>query len=303
MNMEQKRALVSPKIPLSIRRQCALLELARSTIYYSPQPLDETEWMNLIAEVHSKRPAYGYRKVVIKLKEQGYTINGKKVKRLMKRMGLRSLLPKPRTSIPNKESAVQPYLLKDVKITQANQAWGVDMTYIHLPTGMVYLFAFIDWHSRYIVGWKLAVTMEAEHGISAFRDGLKIGCPEICNADQGTQFTSGAWIVELTSHGVQISHTGVGRCIDNVRIERFWWTIKWEDIHLSSYETVSDAKRGIAKFIKYYNEERPHQALQYKTPHEVYFGQKASCKDLVRNPLLRTDSFSRKLITPSLVCL
>lgn len=300
MSVEQKRALISPKIPLSIRRQCVLLGLARSTIYYSSRALDETEWMNLIADIHGKRPAYGYRKVVVKLKEQGYTINGKKVKRLMKQMELRSLLPKPRTSIPNKESAVHPYLLKDLRITHANQAWGVDITYIRLPIGMVYLFALIDWHSRYIVGWKLAVTMEAEHGIAAFRDGLEIGSPDICNADQGTQFTSRAWVVELTSHGVQISHTGVGRCIDNVRIERFWWTIKWEDIHLSSYETVSDAKRGIAKFIKYYNEERPHQALQYKTPHEVYFGRKASCKDLVQKPLLGTDSLSRKLITPSL---
>ncbi len=141
---------------------------------------------------------------------------------------------------------------------------------------------------------------EGEHGIAAFRDGLKIGCPEICNADQGAQFTSVSWIVEVTSHGVQISHTGVGRCIDNVRIERFWWTIKWKDIHLSSYETVSEARLGITNFIKYYNEERLYQALKYKTPYEVYFGRKVSSEDLAQKPLLSADTLSRRFITPSL---
>lgn len=303
MSVKQKRALISPKNSLSIRCQCTLLGLSRSTTYYISKPPDETEWINLIADVHGKRPAYGYRKVTVCLKNKGYKINEKKVKRLMKEMGLRSLLPKPQTSIPNKESPIAPYLLKDLKITHANQAWGIDITYVRLPVGMVYLFALIDWYSRYIVGWRLAVTMEAEHATAAFRDGLKIGCPEVCNADQGTQFTSGSWIVELTSHGVQISHTGVGRCIDNVRIERFWWTIKWEDIHLSSYETVDEARRGIGTFIKYYNEERPHQALKYKTPFEMYFGQKAQREDLVQRLLLGADSLSDKLIRHPSLCL
>ena len=243
-------------------------------IYYNPKLKDEMEVMNLIADIHGKRPAYGYRKVTQRLKKLGHTFNEKRVKRLMQKMGLKSLLPKPHTSIANKESVAQPYLLKDLKITYPNQVWGIDITYIRLPVGMVYLFALIDWYSRYIVGWKLAITMEAEHAIEAFREGLKIGCPEICNADQGTQFTSEAWVSLLTFHGTKISHTGVGRCLDNVRIERFWWTIKWEDIHLSSYETVSEARAGIEAFIKYYNEERPHQALNYKTPFEAYFERK-----------------------------
>lgn len=158
--------------------------------------------------------------------------------------------------------------------------------------GIVYLFALVDWYSQYIVGWKLAVTMEAEHGIEAFREGLKMGekSPEICNADQGAQFTSEAWVIELTANGTQISHTGVGRCLDNVHIERFWWTIKYEDIHLKSYETVAEARAGIAAFIKYYNEERPHQALKYKTPYEVYFSRKVS----------EVASFPQNLIMPSL---
>jgi putative transposase len=272
--MEQKRALISSKVLLSIRRQCVLLGVARSCFYYQSNESDETDLMNLIADIHAKRPAYGYRKVTAALRKRDYKINPKKVKRIMKQMGLQSLLPKPRTTIPNKESAVHPYLLKDLVLTHANQVWGIDITYVRLPVGMVYLFALVDWHSRYIVGWKLAVTMEAEHAIEAFREALKIGCPKICNADQGSQFTSEAWVIEVTSCGAKISHTGVGRCLDNVHIERFWWTIKYEDIHLKSYETVGEAREGIAAFIKYYNEERPHQALNYKTPKEVYFERK-----------------------------
>lgn len=298
--MEQKRALVSPKITLSLRRQCTLLGLARSTSYYNFKVPNETDWLNLIADIHGKRPAYGYRKVTVSLKKKGYMINGKKVQRLMKQMGLRSLLPKPCTSISSKESPVHPYLLKDLKITHANQAWGVDITYIRLPVGMVYLFALIDLHSRYIVGWKLAVTMEADHAIEAFKDGLKIGCPEIGNSDQGSQFTGEKWVECLTLHNVKVSHTGVGRCIDNVRIERFWWTLKYEDIHISSYETVAEARAGIAKFIKYYNAERPHQALKYKTPFDLYFGQKSSMEDLIQKPLRVLGKLVKRRITPAL---
>jgi len=277
MSLDQKRALISPSSKLSIRCQCGLLELARSTLYYKPPELpDETEWMNLIADIHAKWPFYGYRKITAVLMREGYTINTKKVRRLMKIMGIRSILPKPRTSIPGKESSVYPYLLRDLPINRPNQAWGVDITYIRLPVGMVYLFALIDLHSRYIVGWHLGVTMEACHALKALENGLKIACPEICNADQGAQFTSVHWVTFLVSQGIKVSHTGVGRCIDNVRIERFWWTIKFEKIHISAYETVAEAREGIAKFIKYYNEDRPHQALKYKTPQELYFGQRIS---------------------------
>lgn len=276
MSIEQKRALISPSPHLSISYQCSLLGLARSTLYYKDaEDEDETIWMNLIADIHADHPAYGYRKVSYALGVEGYTINGKKVRRLMKQMGIRSVLPKPRTSIPDSENAVRPYLLKDLNITYPNQVWATDITYIRLPVGMVYLFCLIDWFSRFIVGWKLAVTMEAEHAVEAFEMGLKCGCPEIGNADQGAQFTGKKWTTCLEEHGTHISHTGVGRCIDNVRIERFWWTIKYEDVHLKSYETVEEARLGIAKFIKYYNEKRPHQALRYKTPFEVYKGRPA----------------------------
>jgi len=285
MSLDQKRALISPTSKLSIACQCDLLRLARSTYYHKPTPVDETEWMNLIADVHRRKPQYGYRKVTIALINAGHAINNKKVRRLMRVMGMRSLLPKPRTSVSNKESPIAPYLLKDLKVTHVNQVWSTDLTYIRLPVGMAYLFALIDFYSRYIIGWKLAVTMEADHAISAFQDGLRIGCPEICNADQGTQFTGEKWIEHLMLHDVQISHTGVGRCLDNVWIERFWWTLKYEDIHLSAYGTVCEARTGIAEFIKYYNEERPHQALRYKTPFEVYFGYKASKNLSPQDPL------------------
>lgn len=276
MSTEQKRVFISQSSELSIKCRCTLLDLPRSVHYYKPQEnLEETEWMNLIADIYAQRPSDGYRKITAKLRNKGHIINDKKVRRLMKIMGLRSILPKPRTTIPNKENPIYPFLLKGVVFTYANQAWGVDITYLRLSSGMVYLFALIDLYSRYIVGWRVSVTMESSHGIEAFRDGLKLGIPEICNADQGKQFTSEGWIFELTSYGVKISHVGVGRCIDNVFIERFWWTLKYEDIHLSSYETVSELRAGIGAFIRYYNEERPHQALKYKTPYEIYFGKKS----------------------------
>ena len=285
MSVKQKRALICQTSKLSIKCRCNLLGLHRSTHYYkSKEAIKETELINLIADIHLERPQYGYRKVTAVLKRKGHTIKAKKVRKLMKEMGLRSILPKPRTSIPNKDSPVYPYLLKDVKITHVNQAWGIDITYIRLPVGMVYLFALIDLYSRYIVGWRLAVTMEAIYALEAFRDGLEWGIPEICNADQGAQFTSESWVTCLTSYGVLISHVGVGRCIDNIFIERFWWTLKWEDIHLSSYETVPEARAGITDFIKYYNEERPHQALGYKTPFEVYSEKNVSAPSFLGQP-------------------
>lgn len=277
MSLPQKRALISPKLKIPVIRQCFLLGLSRSSWYYRPYEPDEKEWMNLIADVYAKWPHYGYRKITVVLKDNHFLINTKKVRRLMKLMGLRSLLPKPRTSIPVSGNKISPPLSKTLILTHANQVWGTDITYLKLPVGFVYLFCLIDWYSRFIVGWKLAVTMEAEHALEAFYNALKNGCPEWCNADQGGQFTGEKWISCLTDHGVFLSHTGVGRCLDNIQIERFWWTLKYEDVYLRSYETVEEARAGIGKFIKYYNEERPHQALSYKTPFEIYFGSKAPC--------------------------
>jgi putative transposase len=189
----------------------------------------------------------------------------------MKLMGIKCIYAGPRTSIPDKSNSVFPYLLKNINIIRANQVWAVDITYIKLPVGMVYLFALIDWHSRFIVAYNLVNSMDAQHAIDTIEIALKIATPNICNADQGSQFTGFLWIAKLQEHGIQISHDGVGRCIDNIRIERFWRTIKYEDIFIKSYQTLLEAKVGIAKFIKHYNEHRLHQALNYKTPAQIYY--------------------------------
>ena len=193
----------------------------------------------------------------------------------MQEIGLRAIYPGPRTSLRNREDSVYPYLLRGLKITRPNHVWAVDITYIRLPTGMVYLFALIDWASRFIVGWTLANSMTANHGVETLQKSLIYGIPEICNADQGSQFTGTEWIQILQELNIQISHDGVGRCIDNVRIERFWRTIKYEDIHLKQYQTLKEARIGIGNFINHYNYQRPHQALNYDRPADVYFAKEA----------------------------
>jgi putative transposase len=258
---------------LSIRDQCDLLNVSRSSVYYCPkEAFEQTQIMNEMSEIHGKWPFYGYRKIRHVLMEKGIIINHKRVKRLMKLMGIKALYPGPKTSIQNRENKVFPYLLKGLNIDRPNQVWGTDITYIKIPTGMVYLFALLDWKSRFIVAYKLVNTMDAFHGVEVLEDAFsKYGIPEIANSDQGSQFTGILWIAILENRGVKISHNGVGRCIDNVRVERFWRTIKYEDIHLKAYDTLLETKAGIKSFIEYYNYERPHQALGYKTPAEVYF--------------------------------
>ena len=229
--------------------------------------------MNYISELHKKFPYYGYRKIHWCLMQQyGYKLNIKKTQRLIQEMGIRVIFPGPKTSIPSRDGSVFPYLLQGVAITRVNQVWGVDITYIKLPVGTVYLFALIDWYSRFIVSYKLVNTMEACHGIEIIETAILLfGIPEICNADQGSQFTGILWIGKLNEYSIKISHDGVGRCIDNIQIERFWRTIKYEDIFIQAYETLVAAREGIKKFIEHYNYYRPHQALGYKTPSELFF--------------------------------
>lgn len=264
--------MIKPDHILSIREQCRIMEIHRSSLYYCPKDdFSDTQIMNRISEINNKFPYYGYRKIHWELStKDGYKINRKKVQRLMKLMGIRAIFPGPRTSIPSQGGSIFPYLLKDLKIERANQVWAVDITYIKLPVGMVYLFALIDWYSRFVVAHKLVNTMEACHGIEIIEIALIHGVPEICNADQGSQFTGHLWIDKLQAYKIKISHDGVGRCIDNIRIERFWRTIKYEDIFIQSYITLPEARFGIASFIDHYNYHRPHQALDYKTPSELY---------------------------------
>lgn len=265
--------MINEKEKISVSHQCALLDIDRSYLYYQPTiQFDDTEVINRILELYAERPAYGYRKICVLLREEGFLITKKKVHKLMKILNIRSMAPGPNTSEPSKDNHGHPYLLKALCICRPNQVWAVDITYIKLPTGMVYLFALIDWHSRCIVGWTLATTMCAEHAVAVLRKAIaQYGIPDICNMDQGSQFTGAEWITELKLYGIRMSHDGVGRYLDNIRIERFWRTIKYEDINIKHYQNVVDLRKGIAAFIEYYNNERPHQALQYKRPSGVYF--------------------------------
>jgi putative transposase len=189
----------------------------------------------------------------------------------MQEFGIKAIFPGPKPPVSNDSVSIFPYLLKGLKIDRVNQVWSVDITYIKLPVGMVYLFALIDWKSRFIVAHKLVNTMEATHAIEAIEEALTYAKPEICNADQGSQFTGEIWIKKLKEHDIKISHDGVGRYIDNIIIERFWRTIKYEDIFIKSYDNLLEARRGIKEFIEHYNYKRPHQALNYQTPSDLYF--------------------------------
>ncbi len=258
---------------LSIVRQCDLLGVNRATFYYHlrPENEDDVTLMNEIQDIWERYPFYGYRRITATLRRAGYKINRKRVQRLMGKMGLQALYPKPRTSIANTEHKKYPYLLKDLPLERADQVWATDITYIRMNPGFIYLVAIIDLYSRYIVSWKLSISLEAEFCIEALEEALIRGCPAIFNTDQGCQFTSAAWIEMLEAHGIQVSMDGKGRCMDNIYAERLWRSLKYEEVYLKSYESVYVAKQSLACYIDFYNHHRPHQALGYQTPAEVYF--------------------------------
>ena len=274
MSVKERQSLISPDNPLSIERQCRLLALRRSSYYYSPkESLHETMVMNEINDIWMTYPFYGYRRISLELSDRGMPINHKCTLRLMRLMGLRSALPKPRmnTSMGNKEDSVRPYLLKGIDINRANQVWATDITYIKLPGGMVYLFALIDWHTRYVVGWKLTSTMEGEHAVEVLEKAVeRYGGPEIVNADQGSQFTGNDWIWALESLDIKVSHDGVGRCIDNIRIERLWWSIKYEHVHLYCHQTPWELEKGLMNYLHFYNTKRRHQGIDNQRPADLY---------------------------------
>lgn len=274
MSAMEKRSLISPAHPIPIQLQCNLLELARSTFYYEPsENAEDTKLMNEIRDVWLEQPSRGYRRVCDELADRGFFVNNKRVLRLMRLMDLRSCLPKPKpnTSIPNKSDKARPYLLRGLTINKVNQVWAVDITYIKLPTGMVYLFALIDWHSRYVVSWKLANTMEAHHALEVLAMALLLGIPVIMNSDQGSQFTGEAWIEACELNGIKVSHDGVGRCIDNIRIERLWWSIKYEHVHLYNHQTMRELEKGLTEYIHYYNTRRRHQSIGKMRPADLYY--------------------------------
>jgi len=256
-----------------LRRQCELLEINRSTLYYAEKAaeIDDVDLLNAIRDIWERYPFYGYRRITKELNATGVRVNRKRIQRLMGLGGIHAIYPGPNTSRRNKLHAIHPYLLRNLSITRTDQVWQVDVTYLRMKHGFMYLVALIDMHSRYVVAWSLSNTLETCFCIDALKLGLKIGTPGIINSDQGCQFTSDEWINFLREHGIKISMTGKGRCLDNVYIERFWRSFKREEFYLNDYKSVSELREAIEAYIEFYNHKRWHQSLDYKTPASVYF--------------------------------
>jgi putative transposase len=273
--MTERRALIEPSIPPSVRRQCELLAVNRSSLYYTPVESDAEELalMRRIDELHLKHPFFGSRMLTQTLKQQGCRINRKHVQRLMRLMGLESMAPKPKTSSPSHEHPVYPYLLREVAVCRVNQVWASDITYIPMAHGFAYLVAIIDWYSRLVLAWRLSNTLETAFCIEALQEALaRFGGPEIFNTDQGAQFTADSFTRVLHDCGIKISMDGKGRCIDNVFVERLWRSLKYEEVYLNPPDSMGEARLGIGRYFNFYNNERPHQALGYQTPASFYDG-------------------------------
>lgn len=263
---------------LSLSRQCILLGISRSSLYYTPKGESDLNLrlMREIDEQYLKTPWYGARQMVRHLKRIGYKVGRKRIRRLMRQMGLRAIAPGPETSRRNKAHAVYPYLLRDLKITEANQVWCADVTYIPLAHGFVYLAAIMDWHSRHVLAWRLSTTQDTQMCLEALEAAIeRYGAPEIFNTDQGSQFTSKEWIKALNEAGIRISMDGKGQWVDNVFIERLWRSLKYECVYLNAFDSVRDAAEGIGTWLCYYNAERPHSSLGDRTPEEAYLAQAA----------------------------
>jgi len=256
---------------LSVRRQCELVGLNRSTLYYEPVPetAENLGLMRLIDEQYTRHPFYGSRRMTRWLARQGHEVNRKRVQRLMGAMGLEAIYPKPNLSA-GRGHKVYPYLLRDVAVERVNQVWSADITYIPLASGFMYLAATIDWFSRYVIAWRLSNTLDGSFCQDMLGEALGRGKPEVFNTDQGVQFTAGAWTGRLESAGVSVSMDGRGRCLDNVFVERLWRSVKYEDVYLKGYERVPELECGLRTYFGFYNTERLHQSLDYRTPAEVY---------------------------------
>jgi len=260
---------------LSVREQCRLLGVVRSTVYYEPQGPNGSDLavMRRLDEQYTATPFYGVERMTASLKRLGTRIGHNRVRRLLRVMGLEAIYPKPRLSVPGgPEHRIYPYLLRGMRIERPNQVWSADITYIRLSQGFVYLMAVLDWFSRYVVSWSLSTTLDAWFCVQALREALCKAQPQIFNTDQGSQFTSGDWIEELTRAGVRISMDGRGRAFDNIFTERLWRSVKYEEVYLKDYGDVDAARQGLGEYFGFYNTDRPHQALGYCTPWEVHYG-------------------------------
>ena len=275
MSRERRREMVDREHPvLSTVRQCALLDISRSSLYYrrkgtSPEDLAV---MKAIDQQYLATPFYGSRRMRVWLERQGCRASRKRVQRLMRTMGLAAIYRRPRTSWPAPGHKVYPYLLRGMEISKPNQVWAADITYIPMARGFLYLVAIMDWYSRYVVAWNLSNTLDADFCLKALEEALGKGRPEVFNTDQGSQFTSGGFTGLLEQHGTRISMDGKGRYTDNIFVERLWRTVKYEEVYLKAYTDGRQAKTELEAYFHFYNTQRPHQALGYRTPAEVFNG-------------------------------
>ncbi len=270
---------------VSLVRQCRLVGISRSSLYYRPRSPDAStlDLMRRIDAQYLKTPFYGSRKMTAWLRGQGCAVGRDRVRRLMRLLGLEAVYQKPKTSTPAAGHKVYPYLLRDLVIDRPNQVWCSDVTFVPMARGFLYLVAVMDWFSRYVLSWRLSTSLHADFCVDALEEALDCyGKPEIFNTDQGSQFTSKAFTTVLLDAEITISMDGKGRCMDNVFIERLWRSLKYEEVYLHAYETVADAKAGIGSWISFYNVSRPHQALGYRTPTQVFAGA-AGAVDMMDN--------------------
>lgn len=274
MNQITRLSLVDRSgVDLSVAAQCRLLKIARSTLYYRAAPVsaDDLRLMRRLDERYLATPFYGSRRMVAVLGREGEVVNRKRVRRLMRLMGLEAIYQRPNTSRRHPEHKVYPYLLRDLIIDRPNQVWCADITYIPLARGFVYLVAVMDWFSRRVLAWRLSIGLDMAFCVEALQDAMdRYGQPDIFNTDQGVQFTSGDFIDELAARGVRISMDGKGRFLDNVFIERLWRSLKYEEVFIKAYSSVGEARGGIGRWLAFYNDVRLHQALDYRTPREMF---------------------------------
>jgi len=269
---------------LSLRAQCELLGVNRSMLYYQPSGVKASDVavMHLMDAQYTRTPYYGVERMTAWLHRLGIRIGHNRVRRLLRRMGLEAIYPKPRLSRPGgPDHRLYPYLLRGLIVDRPNQVWAADITYIRLGRGFAYLVAVMDWYSRYVLSWSLSTTLESWFCVEALRQALAVARPEIFNTDQGSQFTSEAFTGILHAAGVAISMDGRGRAFDNIFVERLWRSVKYEEVYLKDYGMVDEARRGLRDYFAFYNTERLHQSLGYKTPAEVYFGREAARADFL----------------------
>ncbi len=257
---------------ISVRRQCELLGVNRSGLYYEPvgESKENLQLMRLLDEQFTRTPFYGSRRMTEWLATVGHAVNRKRVSRLMELLGIEAVYPKPKLSQPGEGHRIYPYLLRGTTVERVNQVWSTDITYIRMAQGFVYLVAVMDWFSRFVLSWALSLTMEVDFCIEALKRALRRGRPDIFNSDQGSQFTSEKFTGELAGRQIAISMDGRGRCMDNIFVERLWRSLKYEEVYLKDYGSVTEARASIDRYFRFYNHERLHQSLDYRTPSAIY---------------------------------